>query len=101
MGVCADGAPGHPARTLYWRAGAAVTIDLRRPASDVQIGVARIGGFAKPIHNNFGLRARRDDPEGRRWTVTLARSATRSTDLLISARFAPGDLDADLGLRPK
>jgi hypothetical protein len=79
----------------------AVTIDLRLPASDVHIEVARIGGFAKPVHNTIGLRAHREDHEGRSSTVKLPRTASRSTDLLISARFARGDLYADLGLRRK
>jgi hypothetical protein len=99
--MCADGASGHPAHTLYWRPGVAVTIDLRLPASDVQIEVARIGGVATTVYSRIGLRAHREHPGGRRWTLKLPRSANRSTDLLISARFAPGDIYADLGLHRK
>jgi hypothetical protein len=100
-GVCADGAPGHPAHILRWRPGVTVTIDLRLPASDVHIEVARIAGFAKPVHNTIGLRPLREDPQGRSWTVQLPRTASRSTDLLIFARFAHGDIYADLGLHSK
>ena len=99
--MCADGAPGHPGHTLYWSPGVVVTVDLRLPASHVQLEVARIGGFGKPVQSGIVLRAHRQDPGGRRWTFKLPRTATRSTDLLISGRFAAGDIYADLGLHRK
>jgi hypothetical protein len=99
-GVCADGAPGRPAQTLRWRPGVAVTVDLRLPAHNVQIGAVRIrGGFGGRQSDLVHLRARRVDQAGRRWVIRLPRRAGRDTDLLISARFANGDLGADLGLQ--
>jgi hypothetical protein len=97
-GVCADGAPGSPAQFLRWRPGTAVTVDLRLPAHDVLIDAARIGGFGRPMRDVVHLRARGVDRAGRRWLIRLPKRATRDTDLVISARFASGDLGADLGL---
>jgi hypothetical protein len=98
-GVCADGAPGRPAHTLRWRPGTAVTVELHLPAHDVQIDAARIGGFGRPTRDVVHLHARRVDRAGRRWLIRLPKRAGRDTDLLISARFANGDLGADLGLQ--
>ncbi len=98
-GVCADGAPGRPARVLRWRAGTKVTVDLRLPAHDVRIDAARIGGFARPMRYVVHLPARRVDRSARQWLVRLPKRAGNDTDLVIYARFANGDLGADLGLR--
>lgn len=100
-GVCADGALGHPAHTLYWRPRARVTLNLRLPASDVRVQVARVSRFAQPLHNTIGLKPRREDSRGRMWTVRIPRTASRATDMLISARFSQGDIYAELGLRLK
>jgi hypothetical protein len=99
VGVCADGAPGSPAHTLRWRFGTAVIIDLRLPAHDVRIDVARIGGFGRPPHDVIHLRAHHVDRT--RWLVVLPEAAAHGTDLLISATFANGDLSADLGLEQR
>ena len=98
-GVCADGAPGAPAHSLRWRPGAPVSIDLRLAAHNVQIEVARIGGFAQRMHDVVHLNARRVDQAGRLWVIRLPQRAIQDTDLLISALFANGDLSADIGLR--
>jgi hypothetical protein len=98
-GVCADGIPGRPAHTLDWRPGAPVAIDLSSPPSDVQIQLARFTRFGRQIAAMIVLPGHRDDHVGRRWTVTIPATARRSTDLLISAHFARGDIYADLGLR--
>jgi hypothetical protein len=99
IGVVADGAPGSPAQILRWRPGRAVTVDLRLPADHVRIDAARIGGFGRPMRDVVHLRAHQVDRAGRRWLVRLPKRAGRDTDLLISARFANGDLGADLGLK--
>jgi hypothetical protein len=98
QGVCADGAPGRPAHILHWRSDSSLQVDLRMPAHDVRFDVARIVGLGVQ-RDVIHLRARPRDRTGRRWTVPLPRNAARATDLLISARSAPGDLVADLGLR--
>ena len=58
------------------------------------------GGVAQPVDDIVGFEAHREGPEGRRWTVKPPRTATRPACLPhLSARFATGDLYADLGLR--
>jgi hypothetical protein len=98
-GVCADGAPGRPAQNLVWSAGAALRVDLRLPAHDVHFDTVRIRKLGTPSRDVIHLGARRLDPTGRRWLVRLPLPARPATDLLIVARFAEGDLLADLGLR--
>lgn len=98
-GVCADGAPGSPAHILRWRPGAAVTVDLRLPAHDVRVDAARIGGFGRPMRDVVHLHPGLIDRSGRRWLIRLPTRAGRDTDLVVSARFADGDLGADLGLQ--
>lgn len=98
-GVCADGAPGRPAHTLPWRPGATIRIDLRLPAHDVQVQAIRItGGFGGRQSDVVRLSVVRVDRAGQSWSVRLPRRAARDSDLLISARFANGDVTADLGL---
>jgi hypothetical protein len=46
------------------------------------------------------IRARALDSTARSWTICLTPHARRATDLLISARFAHGDLFADVRLSP-
>lgn len=99
-GACADGTPGHPAHTLPWRAGAKVGVDLGLPAHDVQIQAIRIaGGIGGGQSHIVRLDVVGVDPAGRRWTVRIPRRSASDTDLLISAFFADGDVEADLGLR--
>jgi hypothetical protein len=69
------------------------------PAHDFAIDAARIGGFGRPMRDVVKLQARRIDRAGRRWLIRLPKRAGRDTDLLISARFANGDLGADVGLK--
>jgi hypothetical protein len=102
VGECADGIAGHPDHTLRWRLGAAVLIDLRLPAHDVTFQTERISSPGRPpVHlHPLTIRTRRVDRAGRRWIIRLPARATRDTDLLIAARFANGDVFADLGLQP-
>lgn len=97
-GVCADGAPGHPAHSLLWRPGAMIRIDLLLPAHNVQIQAVRItGGFGGRQSDAVKLGVLRVDRAGRVWSTRLPRRAAQDTDLLISANLANGDLFADLG----
>lgn len=98
-GVCADGAPGHAGQTLRWTVDASVRVDLRLAAHDVHFETARIvrsGAERDVVH----LRARPLDRAGRGWILCLPHNAQRANDLLIFARFAQGDMLADLRLRP-
>src|SRR5450755_3819722 len=79
--------------------GATVAVDLHLPSSDVEIQAARFNRFGKQIGVMIALQHERDDHAGRRWTVTIPAAARRSTDMLISAHFARGDIFADVGLR--
>jgi hypothetical protein len=100
VGRCADGNPGHAAHTLRWRPGARVGVDLRLPAHDVRIEAVRIAGRpGRRPGQVVRLHAARVDSVGRRWAVRLPQRASNDTDLLISAQFADGDVEADLGLR--
>jgi hypothetical protein len=103
VGRCADGNLGHPAHALRWRPGARVGVDLRLLAHDVQIQAVRIAGRPGRPGRRPGqvvrLHAVRVDSVGRRWAVRLPQRASNDTDLLISAQFAAGDVEADLGLR--
>jgi hypothetical protein len=99
VGVCVDGIPGRPAHKVDWRPGATVAVDLHLPSSDVEIQAARFNRFGKQIGVMIALQHERDDHAGRRWTVTIPAAARRSTDMLISAHFARGDIFADVGLR--
>lgn len=98
--VCADGAPGHPAQTLRWLPGATIRVDLRLPAHDVQIQAVRITGFWLRGRQSIivTLSVERVDRAGHIWSVRLPRRSARDNDLLIFARFANGDLAADVGL---
>jgi hypothetical protein len=83
-----------PARTLAWRAGARVVIDLRLPAHNVQFEAIPI-----PEYGSLRLRAVRLDRLGRRWMTRLPRQAKRDSELTISARFANGYVYAYVGLK--
>lgn len=96
-GTCADGNPGHPAHVLRWRPRTKIRVDLRLAAHEVRVQAAQIkrGRFRHVLD----VRALPSDPGRRWWTLRLPRLAGRDTDLLISAFFADGDIDADLGIR--
>ena len=99
-GVCADGAPGHASHVLRWRADAPVRVDLRLAADDVSFQTARI--VPPGAERDFGyVRVRPLDRNGRSWIFCLPPHARRANDLLISARFADGDMLADLRLEPE
>jgi hypothetical protein len=98
-GACADGQPGAPANTIRWRPGVKVRLDLRLPAHGVQIQAARFSSAGSRPSRLVQLKITRIDPSGRRWMFRLPRRAKHATDLLISARFANGDIEAELGLR--
>jgi hypothetical protein len=106
-GTCVDGIPGHPAHTLDWRPSAKLRVDLRLPAHDVQIQAVRItsgiggrpsGIGGRPSHV-VRLHVARVDRAGRLWTVRLPQRSASDTDLMISAFFTDGDIEADLGIR--
>jgi hypothetical protein len=98
-GVCADGAPGHAGQILRSSSDAPVRVDLRLAAHDVHFETARVipPGAERDVAH---VRARPLDRVGRRWTVCLSPRARRANDLLIFARFAQGDMLADLRLEP-
>ncbi len=98
-GACADGMPGRPAHVMRWRPGVRLRVDLRLPARKLHIQVARFGRAGKRSGPVFDVRGVRLDASGRRWTLSLPRKAQRDTDLLISAYFGRGDVEADLGIR--
>jgi hypothetical protein len=98
-GMCADGVAGQPDHVLRWRAGGTVRLDLRLPARDVSVKAERIVTPGAASRGVVALHARRLDGTGRRWALRIPSRAGRATDLLISARFAGGDILADLGLR--
>lgn len=100
IGQCADGAPGPPTHTLYCRPGVAILINLRVPGSDVHVSVAHIYRSGRYRHD-VALTTHRRDFEGRRWAVKIPRSASRSNVMFISARYAQGDMGAELGIRQK
>ncbi len=97
-GACIDGVPGAPAHTLSWRPGVKVRLDLRLPVHGVQIQAARFTSAGSRPSHLVQLKITRIDARGRRWMFRLPRRAKHATDLLISARFANGDIEADLGL---
>jgi hypothetical protein len=98
-GICADGVPGHPARTLPWRAGTKIVLDLRLPAHRVTVQAVRISvPGARPTHV-IEAHAAASDASGRRWVFRLSRKARVDTELLIFGRFAQGDAEAELGIR--
>src|SRR5262249_9157554 len=86
------------AHSLRWRLGANIRVDLRRPTHDVEMQAARrtVRGEEGVIHLNIV----RKDPAGQHWALPLPGRAARDTDLMISASFAHGDIQADLGIRP-
>jgi hypothetical protein len=97
-GACVDGTTGHPAHTLQWEPGVQVRVDLGLVARNVDIQATRLGGVgARPSHV-IDVKVARIDASGRRWTLRLPSRAKRDTDLLISAQFANGDVEADLGI---
>jgi hypothetical protein len=98
-GACADGTPGHPAHTLQWEPGALVRVDLGLAAHDVHIQAARFGEVGGRSSHSIHVRITGIDASRRRWTLRLPRRAERDTDLLISAQFANGDVEADVGIR--
>jgi hypothetical protein len=98
-GTCADGVAGQPDHILRWRAGATIRLDLRLPAHDVSVEAERIVKLGAAPRGVVAIHARRLDEGGRRWALRIPSRAGRATDLLISARFAGGDMLADLGLR--
>jgi hypothetical protein len=97
VGECADGEPRPPAQTLDWRPGTAISIDLRLPASGVQVSTARIHRSGSYDHT-VALRAHQDDPQGQTWSVRIPHSARRSNVMFVSARFAQGDMLAEVGI---
>ncbi|MGZ4248614.1 MAG: hypothetical protein ACXVUE_09955 [Solirubrobacteraceae bacterium] len=99
QGTCADGTAGHPAHTLRWRPGARIRVDLRLRAHRVQIRAARFGTKGSRPSQIVNLKVVRLGARGRWWMLRLPRQARRDTDLLISAFFANGDVEADLGIR--
>ena len=99
QGTCADGTPGHPAHTLRWRPGVTIRVDLRLPAHRVQLQAARFGAAGNRSSRIVDVKVVRLGASGRRWMLRLPPQAKRDTDLLISAYFASGDVEADLGIR--
>ncbi len=98
-GVCADGAPGHPAQILRWRPGATSRVELHLPAHTVQVQAVRItGGFGGRQSHVVPLDVARVDGAADTWTFRLSERSARDTDLLIFASFANGDICAELGL---
>lgn len=98
QGTCADGIPGRPAHILRWRPGTTVRVDLRLPAHGVQVQAARFGTFGSRPSHVVRVKVARSGAHGRRWTFRLPRGARGDTDLLISALFADGDIEAEIGL---
>ena len=74
-------------------------MDLRLPAHQVQIQAARFGTASSRPSDVVDLKVVRLGAKGRRRMLRLPRQAKRDTDLLISAAFASGDVEADLGIR--
>ncbi|HEY6399008.1 MAG TPA: hypothetical protein VIX82_16290 [Solirubrobacteraceae bacterium] len=98
-GVCADGAPGHPAQILRWRDGDSIRVELNLPAHSLQVQAVRItGGFGGRQSDIVPLDVARVDGAAHTWTFRLSRRSARDTDLLIFASFANGDICAELGL---
>ena len=73
-------------------------MDLRLPAHQVQIQAARFGTAGSRSSHVVDLKVVRLGARGRRWMLRLPRQAKCDTDLLISAVFASGDVEADLGI---
>jgi hypothetical protein len=96
--LCADGLLGVPAQSLPWRVGDVIYLDLRLPAHAVRVEAARLGAPGTAPRGSVRLRLRRLDMAGEHWAVVIPRRAQTSTALLISARFAEGDLFAAVGL---
>jgi hypothetical protein len=87
---------------LRWRADAKIDVDLRLPAHDVQVQTARItADTGDRLRHVIRLHVTAAGAAGRHWTVRLSRRSERNTDLLIFARFRDGDVEADLGIRPR
>jgi hypothetical protein len=96
----ANGSVGYPSSKIRWRPGAKVTIDLRLPASDVNITAERVDGGGVVAADSVKLAMHRIGSGGRRWLVRLPALAGRCTDLIIYARLGTrGEIVADLGLR--
>jgi hypothetical protein len=74
-------------------------VDLRLPAHGVQIQAARFASAGSRPNDIIRVKIVRIDGSRRRWMLRLPRRAKRDTDLLISAFFARGDVEADLGIR--
>jgi hypothetical protein len=99
QGICADGAPGHAAQILRWNSNTPVRVELRLAAHDVHFETARV--IAPGAERDLAhLRAPPLDRVGRRWIFCLPPRARRANDLLIFARYARGDMLADLRLVP-
>lgn len=99
-GVCADGVLGRPAHSLRWRQRAAIYLDLRLPAHAVQVDAVRLGRPGTGPRHAVRVRPRRLGASRQHWVLIVPRRAARSNALLISARFAAGDLYAVVGLHP-
>jgi hypothetical protein len=76
-----------------------IRLDLRLPAHDVHVEAEHISKPGASPRGVVHLHVDRVDSAGRRWTLRIPRRAGSATDLLIFARFANGDITADLGLR--
>jgi hypothetical protein len=94
-----SGSVGHPASRIRWTPGAKVTIDLRLPASDVNITAERVADDSVVAADSVRLAMHRVGSGGRRWLVRLPARADRCTDLIMYARLGDrGEIVADLGL---
>lgn len=98
IGACADGTAGHAARTLRWRPRAPLRLDLHLPARAVRVDAAKHPERAQSVRDLIHIRLHRVDRAGRRWLFYLTPTTKGDTDLLISAWFARGDIEADIGL---
>ena len=96
-GECADGEVHKPDRTLRWRSRNRFVVDFRLPAHDVGVEAVRLtGGRQRHVVQAHVAAA---NGSGRRWLLRLPRRAAADNVLIISARFAQGDVEAELGIR--
>jgi hypothetical protein len=98
-GVCADGAAGRPTHTLRWRPDRKIVVDFRIAAHDVGIQAVKQKGQGVRPQDVIQVHVSAADSSGKRWLFRLPRSVRSENLLLIGARFAHGDADAELGIR--
>jgi hypothetical protein len=90
-----DGIPRPSRQKLIWRPHSQIILDLALPASHVQVNVATNAGQPR---ESSSVHLHRIDATGRRWSFSLAKTDSSAAALFISARFAEGDIYAELSL---